>query len=745
MDQRILNRTKRVDRWARWGITGGGLLIILAVVGILVLIVQVALPLFFPARGEEITQRGLPSGVVPQDVLAVGVGPYLEGGYLVTRGGEILFFPLNGPGAAAPSVSDERVRLAPPTPQAKTVVAVETRLVHIHTLLWQDGSISVERVGFQPQYAEGGQRVIGHSLERLAVVPALGDPLRLASARTVEEGTTRLAATAGNRLHFWRKAQQTNFLGMTQTALFKAYLTPVLPSPVTALTLTGDGHGGYAGLADGSVLYFDLSDSDNPRLAEWVHAPPGGGAITALNLVLGDISLAVADSTGGLTTWFSVADASGARHLQKIHTLSVDDPPVGHIAPSRAGKTLAVLDKDGQVRLHHPTSERHLLTLDASRPMTLLGLSDRENGLLALDDQGAMRLFRIHNPHPEVSFSTLFGKVWYENYPAPAYVWQSSSASDDFEPKLSLIPLIFGTLKGTFYALLFATPLAVLGAAYAGQLMNRRLQRFVKPTVEIMSAMPSVVIGFLAALWLAPLLEHHLTAPFWFLVFLPVVLVGTMISWDKFGRGTVLEATLRGMEFLLCVPAVLLAAALAVGLDHLLTQWVFGGNFRQWLFQNFGTNADQRNSVVIAFALGFTVIPTIFTLAEDAISSVPRSYTAASLALGASRWQTVWRVILPSASPGIFAGVMVGFGRAVGETMIVLMATGNTPIMDVSVFNGMRTLSANIAVEIPEAPVDGTLYRVLFLSAVLLFSTTFIINSVAEVVRHRLRKKYGRF
>ena len=148
----------------------------------------------------------------------------------------------------------------------------------------------------------------------------------------------------------------------------------------------------------------------------------------------------------------------------------------------------------------------------------------------------------------------------------------------------------------------------------------------------------------------------------------------------------------------------------------------FSGNFRRWLGEGpLGMQYDQRNSILIAFGLGFTVIPIIFSLAEDSLSNVPYSMTAASMAVGASRWQTLWRVVLPSASPGIFAATMIGFGRAVGETMIVLMATGNTPILDWSPFNGMRTLSANIAVEIPEAPVGGTLYRVLFLCAVLLF------------------------
>jgi phosphate transport system permease protein len=110
--------------------------------------------------------------------------------------------------------------------------------------------------------------------------------------------------------------------------------------------------------------------------------------------------------------------------------------------------------------------------------------------------------------------------------------------------------------------------------------------------------------------------------------------------------------------------------------------------------------------------------------------------------MGASRWQTAVRVVLPTASPGVFSAIMVGFGRAVGETMIVLMATGNTPVLDWSIFNGMRTLSANVAVEIPEAPYGGTLYRVLFLAAALLFTMTFIVNTIAEVIRQRLREKY---
>jgi phosphate transport system permease protein len=151
----------------------------------------------------------------------------------------------------------------------------------------------------------------------------------------------------------------------------------------------------------------------------------------------------------------------------------------------------------------------------------------------------------------------------------------------------------------------------------------------------------------------------------------------------------------------------------------------------------------RLNALTAGIALGLGIIPTIFTVAEDALRAVPKSFREASLGLGASAWQTAWHVSLPAASAGVAAGVLLGLGRAVGETMIVLMATGNTPIMDLSPFNGFRTLSANIAVEIPEAPVGGTLYRTIFLAALLLFALTFAVNTVAELVRQRLRRKYS--
>ena len=198
-----------------------------------------------------------------------------------------------------------------------------------------------------------------------------------------------------------------------------------------------------------------------------------------------------------------------------------------------------------------------------------------------------------------------------------------------------------------------------------------------------------------------------------------------------------------GWQALLLIPVLLLVSYLCLSISPILEGWFFGGNARGFITNDLGMRFDQRNSLVIGIAMGFAVIPTIFSIAEDAVFSVPKHLTQGSLALGATPWQTLSRVVILTASPGIFSAVMMGLGRAVGETMIVLMATGNTPVMDMSIFQGLRTLAANIAVEMPESEVGSSHYRVLFLAAFVLFVFTFIFNSVAEFVRQRLREKYS--
>ena len=532
-----------------------------------------------------------------------------------------------------------------------------------------------------------------------------------------------------------------------KSARYQTVLREDIIAHIRAMTMDREGSTLYAGTDDGRLVRWQLDEKGEVAHREVVRAFADGRAITALALVLGDVSLAVGDAKGGLTTW-SPVNADGTRKLRAIHQLQPHQSAIREILPSGRNKSILSLSDDGVVHLDHMTSERHLLSIALRRkssPLRQVALGPRGDALLGLDASGTLTAWQIDGGCPEISLKTLFGKVLYEGYDTPDYVWQTTGG-EDFEPKFSLVPLVFGTLKGTFYAMFFAVPLALFGAMYVSYFTTPGFRRTIKPVVEIMATVPSVVIGFLIALWLAPIIERWILAFFTSLIAVPATFVVFMAVWQLLRRFDWARRVENGYEFLVVLPVLLVGVGIAACLATPLETWLFGGNFRRWLFEGpLGMQYDQRNNIIIAFGLGFTVIPIIFSIAEDSLSNVPYSMTAASMAVGASRWQTLWRVVLPSASPGIFAAMMIGFGRAVGETMIVLMATGNTPILDWSPLNGMRTLSANIAVEIPEAPVGGTLYRVLFLCAVLLFLLTFTVNTAAELVRQRLRKRFGRF
>jgi phosphate transport system permease protein len=446
---------------------------------------------------------------------------------------------------------------------------------------------------------------------------------------------------------------------------------------------------------------------------------------------------------GELSAWFEgrLHDEDPEARMVRAHDFAPQGAAVRALGASTRDKSFVSVGEDGSVILRHMTSERTLLELTGERGITDVMIAPKGDAILLAREDGTVARYGVSNPHPEISWRTLFGRVWYEGYGRPEYVWQSTGATNDFETKFSLVPLVFGTLKGTFYALLFAIPLAVLGALYTSQFVHPDIRGRIKPTVEIMAALPSVVVGFIAGLFLAPLVERFVLAILLMMVVMPAAGTAGVLIWGRLPKKA-LKRLKPGMELALILPLLLAGAWISLRVAPAAEAVLFRGDFRMWLQTALGLTYDQRNSLVVGLAMGFAVIPIIFTIADDAFSSVPSSLTAGSLALGASRWQTALRIVVPTASPGVFSAVMIGFGRAVGETMIVLMATGNTPVLDWSIFNGMRTLSANIAVEIPEAPHGGTLYRVLFLAAALLFTMTFVVNTAAEVVRQRLREKY---
>jgi len=733
---------RRRDRVARWIITLGGVVVIASVIAILLLIVGVTLPLFQSATAQETASVPLPAPLTTGDVLAVGIElPVAERvgtAHLLARDGSIAFVALDRPAALS------RVSVRPPAGStARTVCAVQRHDSWRYSLLWDDGSLSLIEVVSQAEFDSAGRRTTRYDVRTLGESAGEGGsrPV-LALMRAGGQGTTAVRLSAEGRMEVARVTVAENLLGETETTTSSHMIDASDLGRITAITATSDGRTLYAGNDAGRIARWQLDDEGAVRTREIVLAFTDRRAITALAMVLGDISLAVGDERGDVTTWFTVRiDDKPA--LTRIHTLAAHRAAVREIVTSTRNKTVWSLDAQGGLHWDHMTSERNLLQMQGAAPWERFACAPQGNALIALDALGRLAVWRCEAPHPETSWRTLFGLVHYEGYDAPSFTWQTTGG-DDFEPKYSLVPLLFGTIKGTCYAMLFAVPLALFSAMYTAHFTTPAFKKTIKPIVEIMAAVPSVVIGFLVALWLAPLLERWIIAVFLALVTVPAVFLAFMLIWQYARRWDVVRRVESGYEFLALVPVLLSGAGLAVMLSGPVESRVFAGSFTQWLFEDVGMRFDQRNSIIIAFGLGFAVIPIVFSIAEDALSAVPSTLTAASLAVGASRWQTLWRIVLPSASPGIFAGVMIGFGRAVGETMIVLMATGNTPLIDGSPFNGMRTLSANIAVEMPEAPVGGTLYRVLFLCAVILFVLTFTLNTTAEVVRQRLRKRFGR-
>ncbi|MES1245383.1 MAG: ABC transporter permease subunit [Acidobacteriota bacterium] len=716
------------DRAARWIVSAGGLAIIVSILGILAFILIEVWPLLSAARVRTARQVPLPgpaAGAMISDEHRTHVAALAADGHIrVVRAadGKLVLDQDLGAG--------ELTAMAlPPGGQA---LAGATR----------DGRVVLAPVSFVVTF-EGQTQV---------VTPAVAAPFLLdldpehrplgafAAQVNAEGGATAAAQIAGGTLAVVRRSTQENMMTGETAESVERFEAPA-PARLTTLVMDADQRNLYGGTAKGEILWWSLAEGQPSRL-RLVSAGPS--PITALDLLIGGRSLVVGQENGALSVWLQVRESAASEtfRLTRVRDFPRHPSAVREITPSQRGKGFLALSERGQLGLYYSTSHRTLWT--GSAPFshgTGLFYTPKADGAF-LAGEGKLAAIDITNPHPEVTWKTLFGKVWYEGYDHPDYVWQSSSGSDDFEPKLSLTPLLVGTLKGTFYSLLLAIPFGVLGAMYTSQFMHPAYKRVLKPLVEIMASLPSVVLGFLAGLWLAPRIEKAVPALALMAIVLPALVLLTGFAWRSLPRA--FRGRFRtGTEVFLFVVVLAFGMWLCFRLSEPFEALAFGGSFQTWLRETTGLGYDQRNAVVVGLAMGFAVIPIIFAIAEDAFSNVPTNLVAGSLALGADRWQTVTRVVLPTASPGIFSAIMIGFGRAVGETMIVLMATGNTPIMEWNPFNGFRTLSANIAVEIPEAPHGSTLYRTLFLAALLLYIVTFLINTVAELVRQRLRERYS--
>jgi len=873
--------TPRTVRWidhaAQGVITAGGLGVLAAMLGICVFLFLVVAPLF--QRADVIDHRAVEtatdgsgaiySAIAPDNRWYARIGKDGTGWVIDTTTGQVaasgsLFMPATAITASYSESASGRVFLGHEDGSLSTaLVALEQGLVPERDLperllaltpgtgvgLTEDeidgfGSSRSIRFDLSPATAferlDGGGRVTSITAEATEPVELDGDAgsvLRIAGTAANERENYALAVRADGTITLATiRIRRSLGGGPARLRLTQSTVAEGMSPVPDWLMIDADGLHVLAVQADGVLEHFTRAST---RSDEFDRQPPvplvsEDVRVTAIAPALGARSLLVGDSLGRVSSWTLVqsddeTDTGGSLALAS-RTSSHGHPVVG-MAPSRIDRTVLTLDEAGIARLVNLTSERDVARFpgEVTDPVELTMGSDL-HAASVLDANGRLTFWEFDPAYPEVGWRSLALPIRYEGYAEPDWVYQSTG-SPVAETKLSLVPLVWGTVKATIISMLIAAPLAVLAAIYTSEFLHPRVRRIVKPIIELMASLPSVVLGFVAAMVVAPYLRdtlsevllallllpvalligstlvrfvptrsmHRVTSgprvaliggslalavviayllgdpleaalfrnpaidesprsptgmipwlngnfgdarPGWLLATVPLAVLGVFLAWSRvMGRqwgewvSRLTHTPGASMELLRVVALLVLGVGAGWGLAWGLS--VSGVDPRESVFGEY----SQRNTLVVGLVMGFAVIPIIYTISEDALRAVPSGLRSASLGTGATPWQTAVRVVLPVAGSGIFSACMVGLGRAVGETMIVLMATGNTPEMTANIFSGFRTLAANIAVELPEAPQGGAHYRVLFLCGLVLFVMTLFINTTAEVVRQRVRKK----
>ena len=734
-----------IDRFMTRFIKVGGISIISAVLAIFVFILWQILPLFTNAKVTKLKEISIPQG----SYRILGSDEWGELPFLVDDTGLIRFI----------SMSDGRVEDANPGfVEQKNFSASDYNTMHQQIILGTtDGFFSIVTIGYQGSFANQKTQIT-HDTKAGPFYPigaALAPILDIGFGDSGDEKVVGVIQDVGGKreVHVATISQARTLFGAGETSVGAAYnLTSQFAHDPVSIVVNQQGSELVVSTKEGILYYFTRSGEELRFVQKFrPFENTDDPSVRSMDFLLGGVSLVLTNNSG-INRIYSLYIPHGAERRLFGKTKDFEKLPAGanSYAPSMRNKGFLIASGK-TASLRYGTTESIRWQEGLSYQVALAAMNGKYSRMLFLDTANKIHTYDLHDPHPESNLKALFGKIWYEGYSEPSYQWQSTGGTDDFESKLSLVPLLIGTVKGTIYAMMFAVPIALLAAIYTSQFLHPNFRIVVKPTMEIMASLPSVVLGFLAALWLAPLLETRIPSILFLVVLLPVVAL--LFGWCWSSMPIRWRVWIRpGYEWAAFVPLFLLSVYVAWNLGPVLEKFLFVvtdpdtgkriADFRMWWVQATDLPFEQRNSLVVGFMMGFAVIPIVFTITEDALSNVPAALRSGSLALGASRWQTAIRIVLPTASAGIFSAMMIGLGRAIGETMIVVMATGNTPIMDFNIFSGMRTLSANIAVELPEAPVEGTLFRTLFLGGMVLFVLTFCINTLAEILRQHLREKY---
>lgn len=921
--RRTTQRVRLTDHAARVAITVGGVAVIVAILAIAVYLLTEAAPLF---RSGEVGEPVRASAPVAGGGLALLADEYGGLAVVVRLGGTASVHDLaTGRELNSLKIAEEGeaiTAVSPPSGSGAIAVGFADGSVQIGEISFAADFLSVEQAPPELRgLAIGASQVLPDGSGYATMTPQR----QLRRIRPVAEMGARTPLPDGTgavrSLHYHASTGSQNLVavradgtavfntvsivrplggGPPRTRLESRPVAKSAPDPDWVFA-TADANHIFMVWRDGTIRRFcPAADDAGFVAADTLDVTPAGGQVTAAGMLLGAKTLILGLSDG------EVLGVFGAR-TNTPKTPDTSEIAVAHRMPGAAAasavgisqrdRCFVVGDAAGGLTVRHMTSQKEVASIPAAfgaAGVALATLMPKLDGVLALSADGKLARWPLDPGHPEVSAGSLFGKVWYEGQGEPEYTYQSSSGEDTAETKFSLTPLIFGTIKATLYAMLFAVPVAILAAVYTSQLLHPTVRNTIKPVIEMMASLPSVVLGFLAAMVIAPvardvlpsLLLAFATIPigavlaasvwqlmpvriaarmttFWHFASVATVaglsigaayLAGPLLeralftptrsevlvmagsfepapreSWPEalrsqavvtsadarrfrsegvyFRGGTLvrptgsledpavagvvsrdrlaepsirswLDGTIGGPwpgAFLVLFPAaaaltvllrarlvdpllgslplygrrfsaaltelvkMLLTLALIVGTAATMASatTAMGLDVRDSVFGAF----SQRNTLIVAVVMGFAIIPIIYTISEDALSAVPNQLRSASLGCGATKWQTAVRVVLPIAMSGIFSACMIGLGRAAGETMIVLMATGNTPEMSWNIFSGFRTLAANIAVEMPEAPVASTHYRVLFVGAICLFGLTFVVNTAAELLRNRVRRR----
>jgi phosphate transport system permease protein len=840
---------RAADKIAKFSITVGGIGTILAVSAVGIFLIAVVIPIFLPGSAEEVSTGAYRHPA--SRLLHMAVDEYRVMGWTMLRDGTVHVFRLD--------TGEELgfVRAA----DGDSLSAWSFAAGGDAAFGFVDGSIRIGRIGFVTDFPRPGelppaaeavdrgkvavfdgavvQRTPEGQLRRQRLSVEVGPPLPAVHGSEIalidhvpgDKQSVVCALTVEGDIYLDVVERRTNLLtGQTEYDVSGTHIPTGfdggggrLPSH---LVVSQSGTGVYLMWDSGLLIAYDTRDFAAPRVALTADvAGDGGGKITAMTMLLGGTTFLIGDSDGEVSGWFrhnSLGRGEEKPAFSAAHRYGRSQAPVTALAASSRSRVFAAGYANGTIRIFQATSEAKVVDIHTGRgePVKSLAIAPKNDGLVALTDS-AFYHWQVDMKYPEATLKSLFLPVWYEGYDKPAQVWQSSGGTDDFEPKFGLWPLVFGTLKATVYSMMFGVPLALLAAIFTSEFLSPAVRPRLKTLIESMASLPSVVLGFLAALVFAPFAQRVVPAAMVGFIVVPASFLGGAYLWQLLSQQLSLRLSRFRIWFMLSLLpiGVLVSARMGPWVEKLL----FSGDIKLWLDGQRGSGfggwvllllpvagvfvvwflgsvasgpfnrltegrersrvalldlgrfavgalltvalavavsaactaagADprgpggffdtyvQRNALIVGFVMGFAIIPIIYTIAEDALSAVPEHLRAASLGSGATQWQTAVRIVLPTAMSGLFSAVMIGLGRAVGETMIVLMAAGNTPILEMNIFNGFRTLSANIAVELPEAVRGSTHYRTLFLAALILFAMTFFINTIAEMVRLRFRRR----